>query len=111
MPGVNEIESTLRGVVRTDDVLVLLGAGDIGSAAATLAEGGRNVRGRLMRNVSMARMTTWGTGGRAERVYVPADVEDLADFLAGLGPRDEVLWVGLGSNLLVRDGGSAEWSS
>ena len=63
------------------------------------------MRGRLMRNVSMARMTTWGTGGSADRVYVPADVEDLADFLAGLGPRDEVLWVGLGSNLLVRDGG------
>ena len=63
------------------------------------------MRGRLMRNVSMARMTTWGTGGRADRVYVPADVEDLTDFLAGLGPRDEVLWVGLGSNLLVRDGG------
>ena len=63
------------------------------------------MRGRLMRNVSMARMTTWGTGGRADRVYAPADVEDLADFLAGLDPRDEVLWVGLGSNLLVRDGG------
>ena len=58
-----------------------------------------------MRNVSMARMTTWGTGGPAERVYAPADVEDLADFLAGLGPGDPILWVGLGSNLLVRDGG------
>ena len=65
------------------------------------------MRGRLMRNVSLARMTTWGTGGSADRVYVPADVEDLADFLAGLDPRDEVLWVGLGSNLLVRDGGVA----
>jgi len=63
------------------------------------------VRGRLMRNVSLARMTTWGTGGSADRVYVPADVEDLAEFLAGLDPRDEVLWVGLGSNLLVRDDG------
>ena len=63
------------------------------------------MRGRLMRNVSMARMTTWGTGGPADRVYVPADVEDLADFLAGLGPGDPILWVGLGSNLLVRDGG------
>ena len=60
-----------------------------------------------MRNVSMARMTTWGTGGRADRVYVPADVDDLAAFLAGLDPYEEVLWVGLGSNLLVRDGGLA----
>ena len=58
-----------------------------------------------MRNVTMARMTTWGTGGPADRVYVPADVEDLVDFLAGLGPGDPILWVGLGSNLLVRDGG------
>ena len=60
-----------------------------------------------MRNVPMARMTTWGTGGPAERVYVPADVEDLAGFLAGSepGPGDPILWVGLGSNLLVRDGG------
>ena len=58
-----------------------------------------------MRNVPMARMTTWGTGGPADRVYAPADVEDLADFLAGLAPGDPVLWVGLGSNLLVRDGG------
>ena len=63
------------------------------------------MRGRLMRNVSLARMTTWGTGGPADRVYVPADVEDLSEFLAGLDPRDDVLWVGLGSNLLVRDGG------
>ena len=58
-----------------------------------------------MRDVPMARMTTWGTGGPADRVYAPADVEDLADFLAGLGPGDPILWIGLGSNLLVRDGG------
>ncbi len=63
------------------------------------------MRGRLMRNVPMARLTAWGTGGPADRVYAPTDVEDLTVFLSGLGPRDEVLWVGLGSNLLVRDGG------
>ena len=53
----------------------------------------------------MSRLTTWGTGGSADRVYVPADVDDLAVFLAGLDAGEEVLWVGLGSNLLVRDGG------
>ena len=63
------------------------------------------MRGRLMHNVSMSRLTTWGTGGVAERAYVPADAEDLAEFLAGLDSGDEVVWVGLGSNLLVRDGG------
>ena len=40
MPGVGELAATLRGVVRTGDVLVLLGAGDIGAAAASLAEAG-----------------------------------------------------------------------
>ena len=63
------------------------------------------MRGRLMHDVDMARLTTWGTGGAAERVYVPADAEDVAEFLAGLAPRDAVLFIGLGSNLLVRDGG------
>ena len=63
------------------------------------------MRGRLMRDVRMARLTAWGTGGTAARVYVPADGDDLARFLASLGPREPVLWVGLGSNLLVRDGG------
>ena len=58
-----------------------------------------------MHDESMERLTTWGTGGAAERVYVPADVEDLASFLSGLAPRDTVLFIGLGSNLLVRDGG------
>ena len=63
------------------------------------------MRGELMHDVGMARLTTWGTGGPAERVYVPADARDLAAFLAGLDPRESVLPVGLGSNLLVRDGG------
>ena len=58
-----------------------------------------------MHGVAMSRLTTWGTGGAADRVYVPADLADLAGFLSGLVPGEEVLWVGLGSNLLVRDGG------
>lgn len=40
VPGIGELDITLRGVVRTDDVVLLLGAGDIGTAAATLANGG-----------------------------------------------------------------------
>lgn len=58
-----------------------------------------------MRDVPMDRLTAWGAGGAADRIYAPADAEDLARFLAGLDPREAVLWVGLGSNLLVRDGG------
>ena len=62
-------------------------------------------RGELLENEPMARHTTWRVGGPARRYYRPASIEDLAGFLQGL-PQDEPLcWVGLGSNLLVRDGG------
>ncbi|MDH5784692.1 MAG: UDP-N-acetylmuramate dehydrogenase [Chromatiales bacterium] len=63
------------------------------------------LRGRLLHNEPMARHTTWRVGGTADNYYQPADVTDLAGFLAQL-PQDEPLfWLGLGSNLLVRDGG------
>ncbi len=63
------------------------------------------LRGDLRRDESMARHTTWRVGGPADRFYRPADLEDLAAFLAGLPPGEEIHWLGLGSNLLVRDGG------
>lgn len=61
-----------------------------------------------MHDVSMARLTAWGVGGPADRVYVPDGADDLTAFLATLAPRDKVLFLGLGSNLLVRDGGLEE---
>jgi len=62
-------------------------------------------QGELLENEPMARHTTWRVGGPADRYYRPVDIDDLALFLAEL-PKDEPLfWVGLGSNLLVRDGG------
>ena len=63
------------------------------------------LRGRLSERESMARHTIWGIGGPAERFYEPADVADLCVFMAGLPAREPLLWLGLGSNLLVRDGG------
>lgn len=63
------------------------------------------LRGELLLDEPMARHTTWRVGGPARRYYRPADLEDLALFLQQL-PEDEPLyWVGLGSNLLMRDGG------
>ncbi len=63
------------------------------------------LRGTLRRQVDMSRHTSWRAGGTAERMYQPADLDDLLVFLRGL-PADEPLYaVGLGSNLLVRDGG------
>jgi UDP-N-acetylmuramate dehydrogenase len=63
------------------------------------------VRGELWLDEPMARHTSWRAGGRAERFFVPADAEDLQCFLRGTPGEEPLLWVGLGSNLLVRDGG------
>ncbi len=62
-------------------------------------------RGRLLVNEPMSRHTSWRIGGPADRLYLPADIEDLAAFLKGLDRNETIHWVGLGSNLLVRDGG------
>lgn len=53
----------------------------------------------------MARHVSWRAGGPAARLYRPADTDDLAVFLSQLPAQEPVLFVGLGSNLLVRDGG------
>lgn len=53
----------------------------------------------------MSRHTSWRVGGVARQFYQPADIDDLATFLSQLPESEEVFWVGLGSNLLVRDGG------
>ncbi|HSA88449.1 MAG TPA: UDP-N-acetylmuramate dehydrogenase [Burkholderiales bacterium] len=65
----------------------------------------RELRGELRRDEPMGRHVTWRTGGAADRFYVPADLDDLAAFLRQLPPQEPLLFVGLGSNLLVRDGG------
>jgi UDP-N-acetylmuramate dehydrogenase len=62
-------------------------------------------RGTLRHDEPMSRHVSWRAGGRAARCYVPADLDDLAGFLHALPAEEPVLFVGLGSNLLVRDGG------
>ena len=63
------------------------------------------LRGILGTSESMRQHTSWRVGGPVDRCYTPADVEDLSVFLRSI-PNDEPLsFVGLGSNLLVRDGG------
>ena len=65
----------------------------------------QGLRGKLHHDVDMSRYTSWRAGGRAQHLYQPADLDDLLQFLRTL-PKDELLLaVGLGSNLLVRDGG------
>lgn len=63
------------------------------------------MRGALLSNESLARHTSWRVGGPADRFFEPADREDLIEFVRGLPDAEPVLWLGLGSNLLVRDGG------
>jgi len=63
------------------------------------------LRGELLVAEPMSRHTSWRVGGPADRLYLPADADDLAAFLRALPPQEPVIWVGLGSNLLVRDGG------
>ncbi len=63
------------------------------------------LRGTLRVDEPMARHVSWRTGGIAARAYLPADLEDLAAFLRGVPDGEPLLFVGLGSNLLVRDGG------
>jgi UDP-N-acetylmuramate dehydrogenase len=53
----------------------------------------------------MADYNSWHAGGRARRFYRPADLDDLCAFLRDLDRDEPLLWLGLGSNLLVRDGG------
>src|ERR1700734_3309003 len=60
---------------------------------------------RVLRDVSMAKHTSWHAGGPADLFFTPRDIMDLASFVRQLPPEVPLLWLGLGRNLLVRDGG------
>ena len=64
-----------------------------------------HVRGRLIAGASLAKLTWFRVGGPAEVLLRPADEDDLAGFLAALPAEVPVTVIGVGSNLLVRDGG------
>ena len=62
-------------------------------------------RGELKQDEPMAGHVSWRAGGSVARAYFPADLDDLSSFLRALRHDEALLFVGLGSNLLVRDGG------
>jgi UDP-N-acetylmuramate dehydrogenase len=64
-----------------------------------------SVRGCLQEHVAMSKFTWFRVGGEAEVLFLPADQQDLSDFLAQLSAEILVTVIGIGSNLLVRDGG------
>jgi UDP-N-acetylmuramate dehydrogenase len=64
-----------------------------------------DLRGRLLANQPLAELTWFRAGGPAQVLFMPEDEQDLSYFLANLPPEFPVTVVGLGSNLIVRDGG------
>jgi UDP-N-acetylmuramate dehydrogenase len=63
------------------------------------------VRGKLTENAPLAPLVWFKSGGAADWLFEPADLADLVDFLSGLNGTSQVMALGLGSNLIVRDGG------
>ncbi len=63
------------------------------------------VRGKLLRDEALAPFTWFRVGGPAEALFLPADEEDLSDFLQQLPAETPVTVLGVGSNVIVRDGG------
>ena len=63
------------------------------------------VRGKLLRDEALAPFTWFRVGGPAEVLFLPADEEDLSDFLRDLPAETPVTVLGVGSNVIVRDGG------
>jgi UDP-N-acetylmuramate dehydrogenase len=63
------------------------------------------VRGKLLRDEPLGPFTWFRVGGAADVLFIPADAEDLADFLKALDPAVPVTVLGVGSNVIVRDGG------
>ncbi|HEU4498705.1 MAG TPA: FAD-binding protein, partial [Sphingomicrobium sp.] len=64
-----------------------------------------NVRGKLKAAAPLAPLVWFKSGGNAELLFEPADRDDLVDYLKGLDPDTPVMALGLGSNMIVRDGG------
>lgn len=63
------------------------------------------LHGELRVDEPLKRYNSWRVGGVARQMYLPADIDDLAVFLHTLPADEPLLWLGLGSNLLIRDGG------
>ena len=65
----------------------------------------KKTRGEVRVNEPMSKYTSWRVGGPAESFFIPASLEDLALFLKDLHRDIPIFWLGVGTNLLVREGG------
>lgn len=77
----------------------------VAAQSETLLDRLPKVRGRFSENASLSKVTWFGVGGAAEVLFKPADVDDLSEFLKAKSDDIPVTIMGVGSNLLVRDGG------
>lgn len=64
-----------------------------------------SLNGRLLSNTPLSEYTSWRVGGPAKQLYLPQDSDDLIAFLKQLPEKEPLLFLGLGSNTLIRDGG------
>ena len=74
-----------------------------GAVASPISMDG--IRGTLTAHAPLAKLVWFKAGGEADWLFEPADVDDLTEFLIKLGSKLPVMALGLGSNLIVRDGG------
>lgn len=75
------------------------------SVPLTLSGALPNVRGKLTEQGSLAPLVWFKSGGPADWLFAPKDADDLSDFMAAINPDIPVMTLGLGSNLIIRDGG------
>lgn len=87
--------------------VALAGRGDLRPSIEAGATQGAAPRGEWRFDEPLAGYTSWRVGGPARRLYRPADSADLIAFMRWLEPDEPLLWLGLGSNLLIGDEGFA----
>ena len=65
----------------------------------------QQAKSQLLKNEPLARYTSWRVGGLADQLFIAENLSDLQTFLSDLDKAEPIIFIGLGSNLLVRDGG------
>lgn len=82
-----------------------MSAGTPSTVKSSIVPDDLHVRGKLTADAPLAPLVWFKSGGAADWLFEPADADDLGNFLAALDPAVPVMALGLGSNLIVRDGG------
>ena len=92
-------------MIQPGDFIAPEAAPNSGAGPAVSGAVPREVRGKLTQNAPLATLVWFKSGGAADWLFEPEDLEDLTSFLSRLEKGTPVMALGLGSNLIVRDGG------